>query len=69
MAVQDGVVRVTLGISLERVAKWAGVGRDTVRMYEANPRAVGEDTRAACAEVYRVLRDALGRLERPRVSA
>jgi transcriptional regulator with XRE-family HTH domain len=58
----DAAVRAALGISQQRIAELAGVGRDSVRLYEANPSALGERTRSACAHVYRVLRSALERL-------
>lgn len=59
-------VRTVLGMSREKVAELAGVGRDTVRIFEANPAAVSEDTRVACGHVYRELARALQRIRAPR---
>jgi hypothetical protein len=60
--VRDQAVRELLGIPLTRAAKLAGVGKDTLRLYEADPQAVkGDTTRRACERLYAELRELLAR--------
>jgi hypothetical protein len=59
-------VRTEFGISQEWIAHEANVGRDSVRMYEANPAAVGDGVREACTHVYRELALCLRRIRSPR---
>lgn len=58
----EQAIRLDLGIPLKRAAKLAGVSHATLRVYEADPRAVkSEKLRMACAELYEHLRSLLGR--------
>ncbi len=63
---RDSAVRCAVGMSQKEVARWASVGLESVRLYEANPNAVGARVRDACSRVYRELHGHLARLERIR---
>jgi hypothetical protein len=50
---RDQAVRCELGIPLTRAAKLAGVSHITLRLYEADPQSVKNDSkRASCAAMY-----------------
>lgn len=62
---KSGSIRAAMGISRERVARWAGVSETLVVIYEANPTAVvGDKRRGAIAHVYAVLTEAHAKLTR-----
>lgn len=57
------MVRTAMGLSRERVARWANVSEDRVTLYEAKVDAVRPDTAAKLRAVYEILDEVLGRLE------
>lgn len=60
----DRAIRVALGIPRVTAARLAGVAKNTLILYELDPRGVvGEATRAACSALYEDLRSLLERAE------
>jgi hypothetical protein len=51
--------REALGIPGRRFAVVAGVDRTTLRLYEANPEEVRDDTRERIERTYETLREAV----------